>query len=95
MQLPQTPKEVLEVALSTIQDPDHGPYTKCVVILLNDNDDSYNRGIISNGLPAHEITGLLNQCSFDVMYENALYNRSVDQGNNDEDEPWRRSLRPY
>lgn len=86
--IPQTPKEVLEAALQHLDSSDSGPYNKCIVILLNDTQDNYSRGVMSNGLAVHELIGLMHMSAFDVLSESSSWGQT-DEDQEDDDEPWR------
>lgn len=81
----KTVEDALTQALDMVQTDK--PYSKCVLIFLNDTGDSYNRAVISNGVPPHEIAGMLEMAKHDVLTETSHAEEDSDDGDGDGDGP--------
>jgi len=90
---PQTPAELMQYVLKEIEGGRAKDFNKAFVVLIKDDPQNYDRGLISTPMFNSELVAALAYVQHDLIAE------GDGEDDSDEDDPppgqeWRRSLRP-
>lgn len=90
---PQTPAELMRFVLAEIEGGRAKDFNKAFVVLLKDDPQNYDRGLISTPMFNSELVAALAYVQHDLIAEGD----GADDSDDDSSPPgqeWRRSLRP-